>query len=117
MARAYDTGLRAQRAALERVRAGERADVPDAVARGAIAKAGYPGGFGAMTHRLGHGIGLEGHEPPYLVGGNTAPLPAGATVSVEPGIYLPGRLGVRIEDIVEVRDGEARVYGPLAGPL
>jgi Xaa-Pro aminopeptidase len=60
-------------------------------------------GFGEyFVHRTGHGIGLEVHEQPYLVSGNRRVLEPGMTFSVEPGIYLPGRLGVRIEDIVVV---------------
>ena len=59
------------------------------------------GGYGsAFLHRTGHGIGLEGHEDPYLVDGNAEPLVEGAAFSIEPGIYLDGRFGVRIEDIV-----------------
>jgi Xaa-Pro aminopeptidase len=59
------------------------------------------GGHGpAFIHRVGHGIGLETHEEPYLVGGNAEPLRAGVAFSIEPGIYLAGRYGVRIEDIV-----------------
>jgi Xaa-Pro dipeptidase len=58
-------------------------------------------GFGEFfIHRTGHGIGLEVHEHPYIVEGNETPLETGMTFSIEPGIYLPGRLGVRIEDIV-----------------
>jgi D-alanyl-D-alanine dipeptidase len=64
-------------------------------------------GYGPrFIHRTGHGIGLEEHEPPYLVEGNAVPLEEGNAFSLEPGIYLPGRFGVRIEDIVVVsRDG------------
>jgi Xaa-Pro dipeptidase len=62
-----------------------------------IEDAGY-GDF--FIHRTGHGIGLEVHEHPYLVEGNQLPLEPGMTFSIEPGIYLPGRFGVRIEDIV-----------------
>jgi Xaa-Pro aminopeptidase len=69
----------------------------DAVARDIIEEGGYGPQF---LHRLGHGIGLEGHEEPYLVAGNDEPLRAGVTYSIEPGIYLDGRFGVRIEDIV-----------------
>jgi Xaa-Pro aminopeptidase len=77
----------------------------DAVARGIIDAAGFGPNF---IHRTGHGIGLEGHEEPYLVAGNGEPLPEGAAFSVEPGIYLEGRYGARIEDIV--------VCGP-SGPV
>ena len=69
----------------------------DAAARSVIAAAGYGDYF---IHRTGHGIGLEEHEDPYLVSGNATPLAAGHAFSVEPGIYLPGRCGARIEDIV-----------------
>ena len=64
-----------------------------------IASAGYGEYF---VHRTGHGVGLEVHELPYLVEGNHAPLRAGMVHSVEPGIYLPGRFGVRLEDLVRV---------------
>ncbi|RMG94189.1 MAG: aminopeptidase P family protein, partial [Deltaproteobacteria bacterium] len=117
VAKAYETVRRAQAAAIDALRAGVTGAAADALARDLLEQAGYPGGFAAMTHRLGHGIGLEGHEGPYLVGTNHAALPAFATVSVEPGIYLPGRFGVRIEDIVEIREDGAHVYGPRARPL
>ena len=61
-----------------------------------------------FPHRTGHGVGLEVHEPPYLVRGNHEPLAAGMAHSVEPGVYLPGRFGVRIEDLVVVEPGGAR---------
>ena len=69
----------------------------DRAARQIIADAGY-GDF--FIHRTGHGIGLEEHEDPYIVSGNSLPLAAGRTFSIEPGIYLPGRWGMRLEDIV-----------------
>jgi Xaa-Pro aminopeptidase len=69
----------------------------DRAARGVIAQAGFGEYF---VHRTGHGIGLEEHEDPYMVEGNTTPLAVGHAFSVEPGIYIPGRYGVRIEDIV-----------------
>jgi Xaa-Pro aminopeptidase len=71
----------------------------DAVARDAITTAGYGERF---IHRTGHGIGLETHEEPYIVQGNSELLRAGMAFSVEPGIYLPGQHGARIEDIVIV---------------
>ncbi len=67
------------------------------MARDIISDAGYADAF---IHRTGHGIGLEEHEDPYIVGGNAERLAAGHAFSVEPGIYLPGRYGARIEDIV-----------------
>lgn len=73
------------------------AEAVDTAAREPITAAGYGEAF---LHRTGHGIGLDGHEEPYLVAGNDRPLAAGMAFSVEPGIYLAGRHGARIEDIV-----------------
>ena len=91
--------LAAQRAAVAAVRPGVTAAAVDAAARDVIAGAGY-GEF--FVHRTGHGIGIETHEEPYLVADNETPLEPGMAFSVEPGIYLPGRHGARIEDIVVV---------------
>lgn len=97
----------AQAAAIDAVRPGVTAGSIDAAARGVIESAGFGERF---IHRTGHGIGLEVHEPPYLVAGDETVLQPGVTFSVEPGIYLPGRLGVRIEDIVAVTpDGVERL--------
>ncbi|GIJ37800.1 M24 family metallopeptidase [Micromonospora andamanensis] len=87
----------AQRAAVAAVRPGVSAEAVDAAARAPITAAGYGDAF---LHRTGHGIGLDGHEEPYVVAGNDRRLAAGMTFSVEPGIYLAGRHGARIEDIV-----------------
>jgi Xaa-Pro aminopeptidase len=89
--------LAANEAGREAVRPGAPAQELDRAARAVIDTAGYGAAF---FHRLGHGIGVEGHEDPYLVEGNTAPLVVGDAFSIEPGIYLEGRYGVRIEDIV-----------------
>lgn len=91
----------AQRAASDAVRPGVTAESIDAVGRAVIEGAGY-GDF--FIHRIGHGIGREVHEHPYLVEGNDRLLEAGMCFSIEPGVYLPGRFGVRIEDIVVVTD-------------
>lgn len=88
---------RAHAAASAAVGPGMTCGALDALARGIIADGGYGEAF---IHRLGHGIGLEGHEEPYLVAGNEEPLRPGFAFSVEPGIYLAARFGVRIEDIV-----------------
>jgi Xaa-Pro aminopeptidase len=95
--RVYDLVREAGNLATAAVRPGIAPEQVDAAARAVITDAGYGEYF---THRTGHGIGLEVHEDPYIVAGNTAPLESGMAFSVEPGIYLPGRWGVRIEDIV-----------------
>jgi Xaa-Pro aminopeptidase len=91
----------AQAAATAMVRPGVAAEAVDAAAREVITDGGY-GAF--FIHRTGHGIGLEGHEHPYLVAGNDEKLEQGMCFSIEPGIYLPGRFGVRLEDIVVVTE-------------
>jgi Xaa-Pro aminopeptidase len=93
----YEVLQRAQAAAVAAVRPGVAAESVDAAARDLIAAAGWGERF---VHRTGHGIGVETHEEPYIVAGNTTPLVAGHAFSVEPGIYVPGRHGARIEDIV-----------------
>jgi Xaa-Pro aminopeptidase len=93
----FDTLFHAQAAGIAAVRPGVTCEAVDAASRSVIDEAGYGAAF---FHRTGHGIGLDGHEEPYLVAGNTLPLAAGMAFSVEPGIYLPGEYGARIEDIV-----------------
>ncbi|GAA4976247.1 aminopeptidase P family protein [Actinoplanes utahensis] len=95
----HEVVRRAQQAAFEAVRPGVSCEDIDRVARTVIADAGYGEYF---IHRTGHGIGLTTHEPPYLVEGEHRPLVPGMCFSIEPGIYLSGRFGVRIEDIVTV---------------
>jgi Xaa-Pro aminopeptidase len=103
----YDIVNEANQKAFEFVKPGVRAADLDGLARSFIAEAGYPNEF---LHRLGHGIGLEGHESPYLVTGSDAVLEEGMAFSIEPGIYLEGRFGVRIEDIAVVTsDGAQRL--------
>ncbi|GFG76001.1 M24 family metallopeptidase [Mycobacterium botniense] len=97
----YSVLQRAQRAAVDMVRPGVTAHQVDAAARDVLAQAGLGEYF---IHRTGHGIGLSVHEDPYIVAGNDLPLAAGMVFSVEPGIYLPGQWGARIEDIVVVTD-------------
>jgi Xaa-Pro dipeptidase len=93
----YELVKQANAAGRAAARPGVSGQEVDRAARKVIADAGYGQYF---THRTGHGLGLEGHEPPYLVEGNTAPLEAGNTFTIEPGIYVPGLGGVRIEDDV-----------------
>lgn len=101
----HDTVRRAQQAGYTAAVEGATASSVDAAARRVIDDAGYGPHF---IHRLGHGIGLDGHEHPYLVAGNEQRLEPGMSFSIEPGIYLPGRFGVRIEDIAFLAaDGRA----------
>lgn len=97
----YAVLLGAQLAACEHARPGVTAGSVDAAARDIIAAGGYGEAF---LHRTGHGIGLETHEDPYIVAGNDTVLEPGMVFSIEPGIYLPGKHGARIEDIVAVTD-------------
>ncbi|HVP37977.1 MAG TPA: aminopeptidase P family protein [Candidatus Saccharimonadales bacterium] len=95
--RVYATVLAAQAAGRAAVRAGVTGRAADQAARRVIQQQGYGPYF---IHRLGHGLGMEVHEAPYLAIDNPLPLPEGSVVTVEPGIYLPGRFGVRLEDVV-----------------
>ena len=97
IAEAYAVLHEAQQAGVAAATVGSPCEEVDRVGRRIIADAGYGEYF---IHRIGHGIGMEAHEDPYMVEGNTSPLAAGNAFSVEPGIYLPGRWGMRLEDIV-----------------
>lgn len=115
--RAWTTVLAAQTAALAQIRPGQPCGAADAAARAVIVAAGYGPDDRFFTHRLGHGIGLETHEDPYLVRDAPTLLVPGMTMSNEPGIYVPGALGVRLEDIVAVTASGAEVFGPRAVSL
>ncbi|MEM7153112.1 MAG: Xaa-Pro peptidase family protein [Myxococcota bacterium] len=110
---AWATVAEAQRRALEKIGPGVQCGEVDAQARAVIEAAGFGTGYERFTHRLGHGIGLEVHEPPYLVQASTQVLEPGMTMSNEPGIYVPGQFGIRIEDIVAVTETGAEVFGPM----
>ena len=101
MDKVYHTVLRAQLSGIERARAGVSGRDIDAAARNVIAAAGYGEYFG---HSFGHGVGVEIHEAPNASPNNREAMPAGAVISAEPGIYLPGRFGVRIEDVIVLRE-------------
>jgi Xaa-Pro aminopeptidase len=97
MERVYKTVLSAQEAGIAAAKAGVPGKAVDAAARAVIEEAGYGEYF---THSFGHGVGVEIHEAPNAAASNEKPLPAGAVISAEPGIYIPGNLGVRIEDVI-----------------
>jgi Xaa-Pro aminopeptidase len=105
---------RAQQAGFEAVRPGVACQEIDRAARKVIDDAGYGEYF---IHRTGHGIGLTTHEPPYMVEGETRELEPGMCFSIEPGIYLPGKFGVRIEDIVTVTDDGGRRFNNTSHEL
>jgi Xaa-Pro dipeptidase len=113
MHQCFDIVHRAQAAALATARPGVPCEAVDAAARKIITDAGYGPGYAHFTHRLGHGIGMDGHEWPYLVQGNTIPLAEGMTFSDEPGIYIRGEFGVRLEDDMHITAEGAKLFtGP-----
>ena len=108
----YAVVREAQQRAVDAVRPGATCGEIDAAARGVIDRAGYGPHF---LHRTGHGLGVQGHEPPFLVAGSEERLEEGMVFSIEPGIYLPGRFGVRLEIITAVgRDGADLLNAPSA---
>jgi Xaa-Pro dipeptidase len=113
IAKAYELTRKAQDAALDAARAGRLSGTVDDAARAVIVGGGYGPGYKFFTHRLGHGIGLDGHEHPYLVKGSTTNLEPGMTFSNEPGIYVVGEFGIRCEDdMVIMADGPAQLLTP-----
>jgi Xaa-Pro aminopeptidase len=102
---AYQAVMEANERARAAIRPGISAQEIDRVARDTLEAAGYAEYF---VHRTGHGLGLEVHEPPWIMAGNEHILEEGMTFSVEPGVYIPGRFGVRVEDIVVVTESGAR---------
>jgi Xaa-Pro dipeptidase len=110
MSEIFDIVNKAQSAALAAARPGVACESVDAAARRVVIDAGYGPGFKYFTHRVGHGMGLDGHEWPYLVPGNTAALRANMVFSDEPGIYLPGEFGVRIEDDMHITADGAELF-------
>ncbi len=105
-AKAYQAVRAAQHAAICAARPGVSCESVDAAARAVIESARLGDYF---THRLGHGIGLDVHEPPYLVRGNARRLEVGMCMTIEPGVYVPGRFGIRIEDVITITPGGSEI--------
>jgi len=117
MKRVFDIEFKAQTAAVETAAPGVPAEDVDAAARKVIEDGGYGPGYTYFTHRVGHGIGMDGHEWPYLVKGNREALVAGNSFSDEPGIYIRGEFGVRLEDIMVITEGGAELLTPQSPSL
>ena len=111
--RVWDIVRKAQKAALAAAKPGAPCESVDAAARKVIVDAGYGPGYKYLAHRLGHGIGMDGHEYPYLVKGNTLKIEPGMTFSNEPGIYIYGEFGIRTEDCMVVTENGARHLGGM----
>jgi Xaa-Pro dipeptidase len=105
--RIWDLVRKAQQAALKAARPGAECQSVDAAARKVVEEGGFGPDYKYFTHRLGHGIGMDGHEWTYLVRGNVTKLRPGMTFSNEPGIYIPGELGIRHEDIMTITEDGA----------
>jgi Xaa-Pro dipeptidase len=108
----FDIIHQAQTAALKAARPGVQCQAVDAAARKVITDAGYGPDYKYFTHRVGHGIGMDGHEWPYLVRGSTTPLAANMTFSDEPGIYIQGEFGIRLEDDMQITESGAELFTP-----
>jgi Xaa-Pro dipeptidase len=117
MKQVFDIVHRAQSAALATARPGVACQAVDAAARKVISDAGYGPDYKYFTHRVGHGIGMDGHEWPYLVRGNTLALAPGMTFSDEPGVYIPGEFGVRLEDDMVITESGAELFTPQSPSL
>jgi Xaa-Pro dipeptidase len=117
MKRVFDTVHKAQTAARNTAKPGVACQAVDSAARKVVDDAGFGPGYTHFTHRVGHGIGMDGHEWPYLVKGNTQLLQANMTTSDEPGIYLKGEFGVRLEDDMYVTPDGARWFTPQSNSL
>jgi Xaa-Pro aminopeptidase len=106
----YETVLKAQEAAIKTIKPGVKAEQVDMAARKIIEDSGYGKYF---THRTGHGLGLDVHEEPYITLGNKTVLKSGMTFTIEPGIYFPGKFGVRIEDDISVSKTQGELLSNL----
>src|SRR6266853_1267319 len=110
MKQVFEIVHKAQSAALAAAKPGAQCQAVDAAARKVISDAGYGPDYQHFTHRVGHGIGMDGHEWPYLVRGNTLPLAPNMTFSDEPGIYIRGEFGIRLEDDMHITENGAELF-------
>lgn len=113
----FEIEHRAQSAALAAAKPGLACEVVDAAARKVIVDAGFGPDYKYFSHRVGHGMGMDGHEWPYLVRGNTLPLAPGMVFSDEPGIYIPGEFGIRLEDDMVITETGAELFTPQSESL
>lgn len=113
----FEIEHQAQAAALKAARPGVACQDVDAAARKVIVDAGFGPDYKFFSHRVGHGMGMDGHEWPYLVRGNMLPLAPGMVFSDEPGIYIPGEFGVRLEDDMLITDDGAELFTPQSPSL
>ena len=113
----FDVVHRAQSAALAAAQPGLECGAVDAAARKVITDGGYGPDYKFFTHRVGHGIGMDGHEWPYLVRGNTTQLAPSMTFSDEPGVYIRGEFGVRLEDDMHITESGAELFTPQSPSL
>ena len=117
MKKVFDIVQKAQSTALATAKPGVQCQAVDAAARKVISDAGYGPDYNHFTHRVGHGIGMDGHEWPYLVRGNTLPLAPNMCFSDEPGIYIRGEFGVRLEDDMHITENGAELFTPSSPSL
>lgn len=117
MRKVFDIVHQAQSVALKQARPGVEAQSVDAAARKVISDAGYGPDYKYFTHRVGHGIGMDGHEWPYLVRGDSIALRPGMCFSDEPGIYIRGEFGVRLEDDMHIGENGAELFTPQSPSL
>jgi Xaa-Pro dipeptidase len=113
----FEIEFKAQSAALAAAKPGVPCEAVDAAARKVIVDAGFGPDYKFFSHRVGHGMGMDGHEWPYLVRGNTLPLAPGMVFSDEPGIYIPGEFGIRLEDDMVITETGAELFTPQSESL
>jgi Xaa-Pro dipeptidase len=117
MRKVFDIVHKAQKAALDAAKPGVACEAVDGAARKVVAESGFGPDYKFFGHRVGHGIGMDGHEWPYLVRGNKLPLAPGMCFSDEPGVYIPHEFGVRLEDDMHITENGAELFTPQSPSL